>query len=200
MKHLIIILSILLVGISSCNKIEEDLIQNDNVVFEQLNEQLRSATQVLPNQKQTTTSNLPQVGDDIHFSFKKPGGGTNIFFTGSVLSIQSNSSVFGIKASSGVQTIYLVASKNQININVPSCATNAPDYVFSSYKAALYVTGNLGLTGHYDWNSNGGCAYPGIYDAGNPSCSGGNPTSCPFTDPKIVGFHMDTKIVLYINW
>jgi len=198
MKNLILILIILLLGMTSCNKSEEQILPNDNLIFEQLNQQLDGEQHIFNHLKQTTFTNLPEVGDNIYYSFKTPGA--NSFTSGTVLSIQSNTAAFAIKATVGAGTFYVLASKNQININVPRCNFLPPDYEFLSNKAAAYVEAlSAATTGHYDWKSNGGCAYSGIPDVADPSCSG-NPVGCPKVDPKIVLFHKDSKVVGYVNW
>jgi len=194
MKNLILILTILLLGITACNNSEEQIISSDDAILEQLNQQLENEVPINESWKQSTNGNLPEVGDDIYIQFTKKGK-TN-YNSVPISSVQDFGSGFIIKAS----YLTILGSINQINSNVSDCY-NAQNYNFLSYKAGAHVAvTNIGWDGNYGWESNGGCAKPGIYDIADSSCAGGPFYTCPFVDPKIVMFHKDESYVLYVYW
>lgn len=192
MKNLIILLTTLLLGITACNKSEEQILLNDEVIFEQLNQQLGNSSDVPHNLKQTANGNLPEVGDQIDILF---GDGNYGKTYATVESIQSNNAAFTIKATTLYSTIYILAAKNQININVQDCSSSTSDFQFLSYKTAAFVDETfIADQGHYDWKDNGGCSLPGIPETGCWLLG------CPFADPKIVLFQKNSNGVLYLNW
>jgi len=194
MKNLIIILTILLLGITACNKSEEQAFSESDVLFQQLKTTFsdkEEMTETSSTLKQTAVA--PEVGDQIIIKLTDGSTGSTQSSVGIcyVTKVWNGPNAFAFIASQGTKEITVLASNSQITVNTQAC-WSYPANSFITYKAAINFShvNKPEWEGIYNWHENNGCASATINS--NPICW--NET------PEIVAFHQESNKIIQLSW
>jgi len=195
MKNLIFIISIVIFGLSSCEKATEDITPTND-----------QPTAYNYQQKPATIGNLPSVGDRITLQFHDPNGLGPGFYSTTIRDATCtyikglpNGYIMDV---SDVNIFFSFSVTNtSIGVKLDQCNGNGNvSNFFSSDQASGNGSYTTNTSGQYDWKPNGGCSLEGIYDTDDPSCDGVSSFSCPLVAPKLVLFKTTGNIVLFLNW
>lgn len=199
MKNLIVILSILLFGLTSCEKTAEEITTDID----------QSTVNSYQFKSTASYGDLPSVGDKITMQFHQedlfgPGGHLTYVKEANVSYIKGlpNGYVMDISTTGVFFTFYV--QYNSVGLKVDQCSGNvtnffSTDQTSGSGSCPSPIVG-FEPDGQYNWKNNGGCSQEGIFDTNDPICAGMPYWDCPFTTPKLVLFHTANNIVLFLNW
>lgn len=199
MKYLIFILSIIVLGISSCEKTAlEPTIDIDQITQNSTDEHVLSSI----NQKSNNNFvDLPMVGDQVTLQFHSvPWVASNVLDVATVTYLKQIPSGYQIKFGDSSKKLGFNVSFTQAGYQLQQCNDNVINFFASDIGNGKLSHKNIpGVDGIYDSKPNGGCSLQGIYDLLDPSCTG-TVTSCPIVKPKLIFFNTESEVVLFIHW